>query len=113
MIRKAFVHGMRQGETLAFDLEVSVPDFAAYTTAGTFDPNVFFSYEEFNKEEVYKSYVREEENYSIGGLNKGHYFRSEDFGMVMRSGVEDEATLQEQISKIPRFYEDFHHVIIE
>ena len=40
-------------------------------------------------------YVREDENHSIGGLNQGHYTRSESFNLVMRSGVESEEAILE------------------
>ena len=46
---------------------------------GTFDPSVFFNYERFNQHDTYISYVRESENYSVGGINPGHYNRMKDF----------------------------------
>ena len=112
-IRAYFVNCMRNGETLGLDLDTSVPDFASYNKEGTFDAALFFNYEEFAKDEKYLPFVRESENHGIGGLNHGHYNRSDDFGMVMRSGVTEDETIQEQIAKIPGFYENFQHVIIE
>ena len=35
-IRKQFIHGMRQGETLCFDTETTTPDWVAYNKEGTF-----------------------------------------------------------------------------
>ena len=91
-----------------------MPNFAAYTTEGTFDANLFFNWEEMAKETNYMPYVRESENHGIGGLNPGFgYIRNPEFCMVIRSGTDNETVLNKQISKIPRFYEDFHHVIIE
>ena len=61
----------------------------------------------------YIQFVRENENHGVGGLNPGHYARSANFVAIIRSGAPDEETLNEQISKIPNFKTDFHHVIIE
>ena len=49
------------------------------------------------KEENYLKFVRESENHGIGGLNPGHYNRSPDFGMVIRSAATEEETIQELI----------------
>ncbi len=41
-------------------------------------------------------YVREEENHGIGGVNPGFgYCRSKDFVCIIRSGAEDEETVNE------------------
>ena len=58
-------------------------------------------------------YVREDENHGIGGVNPGRgYIRSENFAMIIRCGHTEESEMQEVISKIPLFNEQFHHVII-
>ena len=43
-IRKQFIHAMRQGEKLCFDIETTTPDWAAMTQEGTFDPIKFFDW---------------------------------------------------------------------
>ena len=112
-VRKQFVHAMRQGERLCLDIDKSVPDWAAYNKEGTFDADMFFNMDEFKKEDNYMKYVRENENHGIGGVNPGFgYTRSPDFCCIIRSGVSEEETLNEQIAKIPNFYSDFHHVVI-
>ena len=112
-IRKAFVNGMRQGERLCFDLETATPNWHDYTKEGTFVPQQFFNYEFFNQEANYMPYVREDENHGIGGVNPGRgYIRSENFAMIIRCGHTEESEMQEVISKIPLFNEQFHHVII-
>ena len=113
VIRKEFINGMRNGENLCIDIDKSVPDFASYNSDGTFDANLFFNWAEFNQEANHMPFVRENENHGIGGINPGNgYARSANFCGIIRSGVEGEEALQEQIAKIPNFNTDFHHVVI-
>ena len=44
-IRKAIIHGMRQGETLCFDTETTTPDWRTYNAEGTFDAEKFFTFD--------------------------------------------------------------------
>ena len=95
-VRKQFVHGMRQGERLCLDMDKSICKWADYNKEGTFDAAEFFNYEELKKEATYMKYVREEENHGIGGTNPGFgYTRSGDFAGIIRSGAEDEETINE------------------
>ena len=113
-IRKQFIHGMRQGETLCFDTETTTPDWAAYNSEGTFVAEQFFNWEFFNQEANHMPYVREDENHGIGGINPGFgYCRAATFGMVIRCGVETEEELTAITSKIPLFNEQFQHVVIQ
>ena len=113
-IRKQFVNGMRQGENLCFDLDTTTPNFADFDVDGTFKADVFFNWEEMNKEAEYMKYVREDENHGIGGINPGHgYCRSDAFAMIIRSGLENEEEMNNLIGQIPLFNSMFHHVIIE
>ena len=58
-------------------------------------------------------YVREEENCGIGGVNPGiGYCRNEKFGCAIRSDVETEEVLAEQVALIPHF-ENFMKVVVE
>ena len=84
---------MRSGDNLCIDIDRTVPDFSAMASAGVFEPSVFFCYEDFAKEEVYLPYVREEENYSLGGLNPGCYTRQPEFSLMICSSAESEEEL--------------------
>ena len=66
-----------------------------------------------NNHENYLPYVREEENHGIGGMNPGHYHRSDNFVCVVRSGATTEEEVNDQIRDLPNFTTQFHHVIIE
>ena len=80
---------------------------------GTFDPSVFFNYERFNQHDTYISYVRESENYSVGGINPGHYNRMKDFQMILVSKVETEEALNEQLAKMNAHASQFMFVVME
>jgi hypothetical protein len=113
-VRKSFVDGMRNGENLCLDLEKSSPDFTAYTTEGTFDPDLFFDHERMNVRENYMPYVRAEDNHGPGGVNPGSgYGRQDAFTMSMRTEHETEQDVKLVIEKIPLFNSQFHHVIFE
>ena len=111
-VRGQFVIGMREGERLCIDIDKSAPNWEAMVSDGTFSLQ-FFNWEWMNQDANYLQYVRESENYGIGGLNPGHYNRSPNFVAIIRSGAEDEETLNSQISQIPNFKTHFRHVIIE
>mmetsp|Transcript_45873 Transcript_45873/g.60807 ORF Transcript_45873/g.60807 Transcript_45873/m.60807 type:complete len:112 (+) Transcript_45873:289-624(+) len=111
-MRKHFVHGMRQGENLCFDLDKASPNWEEYVTEGTYT-NQFWDWAWMNEADNHLPYVRESENHGVGGLNPGHYARSPDFCCIIRSGADDEESLNEQIRQIPNFKTQFQHVIIE
>ena len=113
VIRKSVVACMRSGENCCLDVDRLSPDFAAATKEGTFDADKFFDWAWLNQRDNYIQYVRDEENHGVGGLNPGHYTRSDSFCLIIRSGAENEASLAETIAKIPHFNSDFHHVIIQ
>ena len=104
---------MRNGDNMCLDIESVKADFPAYASANTFDPDVFFDFVGFSDHAAYIPYVRENEMHGIGGMNPGSYHRSDNFGMIIRSSVENQAELEEQIASIPLFYSTFHHVIIQ
>ena len=72
---------------------MTTPDWESFDSEGTCNIGLFFDWHEMNKEENYLPFVRENENHGIGGLNPGHYHRSADFGMVIRSAAENEEQL--------------------
>ena len=112
-LRKNLVISMRNGDRLMLDLNELTCDLKdAYKDPAVFDAEIVFNYAEWAKEENYIRYVKEDENHGIGGLNPGHYFRSEHFSLTVRSGAPTEDILQEQIAKIPRFDSDFIKITI-
>ena len=113
-IRKQFIHGMRQGENLCFDVETTTPDWVTFNCDGTFQAEQFFDWQWMNTEANYMPYVRENENHGIGGINPGcGYIRADTFSMIIRTGVESEEELTAITSKIPKFNDCFHHVVIQ
>ena len=105
---------MRNGENLCLDLEKTTPDFAAYAGAGIFDPDIFFDWERMNQEANYMTFVREDENHGIGGVNPGSgYCRAAAFTMSMRTDLETEDEVKALVEKIPLFNSQFHHVTFE
>ena len=100
-IRHNFVSAMRNGDNLCIDMGATTPDFTEFNSENTFDANLFFNWADFNVEATYKQYVRENENHGIGGLNPGHYMRSPNFGMSIRSGADSEEAVLAQLAKIP------------
>ncbi len=112
-LRKNLVTAMRNGDRLMLDLNELVCDLkATYKDVAVFDAESVFNYAEWAKEENYIRYVKEDENHGIGGMNPGHYFRSEHFSLTMRSGAPTVEILQEQIAKIPHFDSDFIKITI-
>ena len=57
-------------------------------------------------------YVKEDENYSVGGLNPGHYYLQSGFNMSLCSTAATEEDLAAIISKIPNF-DQFRCVVVE
>ena len=112
-LRKHFIHGMRQGETLCYDIESTTPDFTGMNKEGTFDAELFFDYEKMTDKKNYMPYVREDENHGIGGVNPGiGYIRCDTFGLVVRSGAETAEAVHEQTRKIPNFAQNFMCITI-
>ena len=80
---------------------------------GTFDANVFFNYDRFLQHDTYISYVRDSENYSVGGLNPGFYNRMKDFQMILVSKAENEEGLNEQLALMSAHASQFMFVVME
>ena len=73
-LRRQCVASQRTGDNLLVDLGKTKPDFRTdYTSQEVFPADLVFNRTEWLKEENYIRYVKEEENYSIGGLNPGFY----------------------------------------
>ena len=108
-VRRLFVYAMQQGDNLCLDIDQTKPDFMAMNVEGTFLSDKFFDYDWLEQKENHLPYVRESEK--RGG--RVGYYRSNEFGMVIRSGAADEAELSAQIAKIPNFETQFEKCIIE
>ena len=95
------------------DLESTRPNFHEdYTNDEILPAATFFNRTEWLKEENHMRFVKEEENFSIGGLNPGFYYLHGDFRMSVRSNVETEDEVREVASLIPNI-EQFMCVIVE
>ena len=79
---------MRNGDKLCLDIDKSIADWASYNKEGTFNSDLFFDWQAFKDYDTYMKYVRDDENYGIGG-NKpdNNYMRSNKFTLIIRSGV--------------------------
>ena len=73
LLRKNLVWCMRDGETLIINVERLAPNFKEeYAgTEDTWPADLIFNREVWSEEENYMKVVREHENVSLGGLNKG------------------------------------------
>ena len=72
-LRAQLVVGQRTGDKILIDMGKLNPDWTELHQEGVFHPNLVFNREEWYKQENYIKFVKEEENYSVGGLNKGMY----------------------------------------
>ena len=81
---------MSHGDNICIDIADTAPHFTDFDSEGTFDANIFFNWEEMAKEQQYMQYVKENENHRRGSSDFGGYTRSNNFGMMLRSGAETE-----------------------
>ena len=113
VVRKDFVNAQRTGDNLMIDLSMTQPDFfTKYTSEDVFPVAKAFNRAEWLNQEVHMRFVKEEENFSIGGLNPGHYVIQPDFKMSLCSSAENEEHMAAVISKIPCF-DQFKCVVVE
>ena len=109
-LRDAFIKAARQGSHLCVNLDTTAPDFnTVYTSETGFAPQIAFNRNEWRKEEVHKSVLKEDEHYSQA---TNRYFMMPEHTMTIRSTAPDEAAVQNVISKIPHI-EKFACIIIE
>ena len=72
-LRAQLVVGMRTGDKLLIDCGKLTPDWTALRQEGVFHPELVFDRENWYKHDNYIKFVKDDENYSVGGLNKGMY----------------------------------------
>ena len=73
-------------------------DFADLTFERTFDADLFFNYHAFSQENIYRPFIRENEDLLMSGTCGGPYSgaaydRAPRFGMVIRSTAANEQEL--------------------
>ena len=112
-VRKGFVNGMRSGDSLYINVERASPEWSSMDQAGTWDTATFFNYAAMLEDANYLPFVKEDENHGVGGLNPGHYCRHSDFRMTIVTQNTDQETITAMIEKIPGFWDNFHHAVIE
>ena len=89
-LRAAMVGAMRNGHFFAIDCGAVQIDWSDEFSCDIFKTSEIFDYEHFDKSENYLKYVKQEEKYTIGGLNKNFFNKSEDFTIVIVSSGTDE-----------------------
>ena len=93
---------MRQGDTLAVALGNVKVDFTEEFASDDMLPTkAIFNRPEWIKEENYIKIVREEEMFTMGNLNQGHFHMSPDFQMCLISESQDDETVKHIIDHLP------------
>ena len=93
---------MRTGDKILINMSKLNPDWTALHKEGVFHPQLVFNREEWYKEENYIKFVKEEENYSVGGLNKGMYRLIDDsFCLNVCSQADNEEDVLAQAAALP------------
>ena len=101
-LRAQLVVGMRTGDKILIDMGKLNPDWAALTKDGVFLPDLVFNRTEWYKHDNYIKYVKDEENYSVGGLNKGMYRLIDDsFCLNICSQADNEEEAKKQAEALP------------
>ena len=101
-LRAQLVVGQRTGDKILIDIGKLNPDWAALHKDGVFEPQLVFNRTEWYKQENYIRFVKEEENYSVGGLNKGMYRLIDDsFCLNICSQAENEEEVKKQAEALP------------
>ena len=72
-LRAQLVVGQRTGDKILIDIGKLNPVWSELHTEDVFHPELVFNRTEWYKSENYLKFVKDEENYSVGGLNKGMY----------------------------------------
>jgi hypothetical protein len=103
-IRKSLVYCMRSGDNLVIYFDKLAPDFKQRFNQPTLPTEKIFKWAEWRKEEVYKSILKEDENFDLLH-NKGFFSMKEKFNIGLLSTFTDEESMQEVISKIPHIEE--------
>ena len=81
-LRAALVGSMRTGSELVIVLDTILIDFLDEFNSDQFPSHLIFNREEWRKPENYMKVVREDEKYTVGGLNKGNFWMHENFNIT-------------------------------
>ena len=109
-LRSAWVICCRNGEKMLIDCGQGAIDFAAKYTSAAFDTKMYFDFAEGRKKENYMKIVKEEENLAPGGI-PGKYELTDTFSITFCTQSQDDAVVNELISKIPNS-DKFRKIII-
>ena len=111
-LRAQLVVGQRTGDKILIDCGKLNPKWDELRTEGVFHPELVFKREEWYKQENYIKFVKEEENYSVGGLNKGMYRLIDDsFCLNICSQADNEEDVLAQVASLPN-KEEFEFIVI-
>ena len=84
------------------DFYKALPDFnKVLTCEGTFPAETFFNYEKFREFDVYMKYVKDDEKYGPGGMNRGVFFMNQKFHITLITNHTDKDMLDKFISGLP------------
>ena len=100
-LRAALVGSMRTGSELVIVLDTILIDFLDEFNSDQFPSHLIFNREEWRKPENYMKVVREDEKYTVGGQNKGHFWMHENFHITFLGSFQHDDHCEEQYSKIP------------
>ena len=101
-LRKPMINSMRLGSNYVINIGSMTPDFKSqFTSDSIFPADKVFDREHWFEHDNYIKFVKEDENFGLGGLNPGHYYMAKDFNLVIVSDAEDEEDIQAQLDAIP------------
>ena len=95
------VKALRYGSNFVIDLWKSNPDFTnTFNHPDIFDTNLIFDRQEFLKRENYMKFVKENEQYSPGGMNNVFY-ANDDFMIVILTNLKEPEELEKLVKGLP------------
>ena len=105
---------MRNGETIVFDFYKAKPNFKKeLTDEETFPAELVFDFDKWRDWNTYMKYVREDEKFGPGGMNKGSFAMIADKTYIaMITNLTEKEDLDEFVAGIP-CSENFRKIIIE
>ena len=92
---------MRTGSELVICLDTILIDFLNEFTSDEFPAHLIFNREEWRKRENYMKIVKEEEKFTVGGQNKGHFAMDEKFHITFLGAYQHDDHCEEQYKMIP------------
>ena len=114
-LRKAMVYAMKNGDNFCINTDAIVVDWksemcddAIFNAQKVFDMATWTD----NDKEIWKPYVKDDENSGPGGLNPGHFICNSKFGLSICTSIKDEADLAKLMECIPHV-EKFEKFVIQ